>query len=95
MLGSHSLTEAMQQRISDYSLEIRSVLQMMPHPVIFFLAADLMFRLCDLAPQITQEHQAAAGQRAGERPDSSEEYAQSVEGYQGLKKLPELHQHPL
>lgn len=36
MLGSHSLTEAMQQRISDYSLEIRSVLQMMPHPVIFF-----------------------------------------------------------
>lgn len=61
MLGSHSLTEAMQQRISDYNLEIRSVLQIMPHPVIF-LAADLRFRLCDLPPQITQDHQAAAGQ---------------------------------
>lgn len=35
MLGSHSLTEAMQQRISDYNLEIRSVLQIVPHPVIF------------------------------------------------------------
>lgn len=54
-----------------------------------------MFRLCDLPPQITQEHQAAAGQRAGERPDSSEEYTQSVEGYQGLEKLSELHQHTL
>lgn len=34
MLGSHSLTEALQQRIADYSLEIRSVPQIMFHPVI-------------------------------------------------------------
>lgn len=60
MLGSHSLTEAMQQRIADYSLEIRSVPQIMPHPMIF--STRLMFRLCGLPPQITQEHQAAARQ---------------------------------
>lgn len=54
-----------------------------------------MFLLCDLPPQITQEHQAAARQRAGKRPDSSEEYNQSVEGYQSPEKLPELHQHTL
>lgn len=60
MLGSHSLTEAMQQRIADYSLEIRSVPQIMSHPMIF--STRLMFRLCGLPPQITQEHQAAARQ---------------------------------
>lgn len=48
MLGSHSLTEAMQQRIADYSLEIRSAPQIMSHPKI--ISTRLMFRLCDLLP---------------------------------------------
>lgn len=35
MLSSHSLTEALQQRVADYSLEIRSVLQLMTHQIHF------------------------------------------------------------
>lgn len=35
MLASHSLTEAMHQRIADYSLEIRSVPRIMSHPSPF------------------------------------------------------------
>lgn len=35
MLSSHSLTEALQQRIADYSLEIRSVPHFMSHPIDF------------------------------------------------------------
>lgn len=94
MLGSHSLTEAMQQRITDYSLEITSVPPIISLPRL--LTTKLMFQSCDFFPPLkSQEHQAVARQRAGERPDSSEEYNQNVEGYQSLEKLSELRQYAL
>lgn len=61
MLGSHSLTEAMQQRITDYSLEIRSVPQIIS--LLRLLTTRSMLQLCDFfSPLKSQEHQAVARQ---------------------------------
>lgn len=61
MLGSHSLTEAMQQRITDYSLEIRSVPQI--SSILRLLITRLMLQSCDFfSPLKSQEHQAIARQ---------------------------------
>lgn len=48
--------------------------------------------LCSCTPQ---KHAAAARHRAGERPHSAEEHSQSVEGDEGLERVPEVHQHAL
>lgn len=51
MLGSHSLTEAMEQRIADYSLEIRSDPQIMT--LLRLFTARLMLQLCDVFSSLT------------------------------------------
>lgn len=61
MLGSHSLTEAMQQRITDYSLEIRSAPQIIS--LLRLLTTRLILQSCDFfSPLKSQEHQAVARQ---------------------------------
>lgn len=42
-----------------------------------------------------QEHPAAARQRAGERPNTTEKHSKSVEGDQGPARLSEVYQHTL